>query len=143
LILVEDQETSYFLGPVGISDPLEFIEAESQRIPFKASLVKPHQWQDSFKNWPLPPIAGWRNWYKRILDDGSKTNNWDTLGIAHCLELSLAETPKNENLLIAACHFWPNGANAFLYVPHPGRCIYDDRPENCRTRVSIQLQGLL
>jgi hypothetical protein len=29
----------------------------------------------------------------------------DSLHIAHCLELSLAETPKNENLLIAACHF--------------------------------------
>jgi hypothetical protein len=50
LIPVEDQATSYFLGPVGISDPLEFIEAESQRIPFKASLAKPQQWQDSFKN---------------------------------------------------------------------------------------------
>jgi hypothetical protein len=31
----------------------------------------------------------------------------------------LAETPKNENLLIAACHFWSNGANAFLFVHGP------------------------
>jgi hypothetical protein len=31
------------------------------------------------------------------------------------LELSLAETPKNEDLLIAACHFWSNGENAFLF----------------------------
>jgi hypothetical protein len=67
----------------------------------------------------LPPIAGWRNWYKRILDDGSKTSNWDTLRNAHCLELSLAETSKNENLLIAACHFWSNGANAFLFGHGP------------------------
>jgi hypothetical protein len=29
--------------------------------------------------------------------------------------LSLDETPKNENLLIAACHFWSNGANTFLF----------------------------
>jgi hypothetical protein len=58
---------SYFLGPVGISDPSKFIAAESQRIPFKTSLSKPHEWQDTFKNWPLPPIAGWRNWYKRML----------------------------------------------------------------------------
>jgi hypothetical protein len=43
-----------------------------------------------------------------------------TLCIAHCLELSLDETPKNENLLIAACHFWSNGANAFLFVM--GQC---------------------
>jgi hypothetical protein len=52
-------------------------------------------------------------------DDSSKTSNWDSLRIAHCLELSLAETPKNENLLIAACHFWSNGVNAFLFGHGP------------------------
>jgi hypothetical protein len=31
----------------------------------------------------------------------------------------LAETPKNENLLIAACHFWSNGVNAFLFGHGP------------------------
>jgi hypothetical protein len=31
------------------------------------------------------------------------------------LELSLAKTPKNKNLLIASCHFWSNGVNAFLF----------------------------
>jgi hypothetical protein len=106
LIPVEDQSTFYFLRPVGVSDPSEFIAAESQRIPFKTSLTKPHEWQDTFKNWPMPPIAGWRNWYKRVLDDESpKTKNWDNLRFSHCLELSLAETPKNKSLLIAACHF--------------------------------------
>jgi hypothetical protein len=35
------------------------------------------------------------------------------------LELSLAETPKNEDLLIAACHFWSNGVNAFLFGQGP------------------------
>jgi hypothetical protein len=105
LISAEDQSTSYFLGHVAISDPSDFIAAESQRIPFKTSLSKPHEWQDAFTNWPLPPIVGWRNWYKRMLDnDSPKTNNWDSLRIAHCLELSLAETPKNESLLIAASH---------------------------------------
>jgi hypothetical protein len=52
-------------------------------------------------------------------DDSAKTSNRDGLHIAHCLELSLAETPKNENLLIAACHFWSNGANAFLFGHGP------------------------
>jgi hypothetical protein len=47
-------------------------------------------------------------------DDSAKTSNWDNLRIAHCLELSLAETPENEDLLIAACHFWLNGVNAFF-----------------------------
>jgi hypothetical protein len=120
LIPVEDKSSSYFLGLVGISDPHEFIEAESNRVPFKSALVRPHAWQDAFKNWPLPPIAGWRNWYKRILEDKSvKTSNWDTLYIAQCLKLSLAETPKNENLLIAACHFWSTGVNAFLFGHGP------------------------
>jgi hypothetical protein len=105
---------------VGTFDPREFIEDESKRIPFKAALSGPPLWQDAFKNWPLPPITGWRNWYKRILADNSgKTSNWDSLGIAQCLELSLAETPKNENLLIAACHFWSNGINAFLFGHGP------------------------
>jgi hypothetical protein len=35
LIRTETNSTSYFLGPVGTSDPREFIAAESQRIPFK------------------------------------------------------------------------------------------------------------
>jgi hypothetical protein len=74
LIPIEDKSPSYFLGPVGIPDPLEFIENKSV-----------------------------------------KTGNLDNLRIAQCLELSRAETPKNENLLITACHFWSNGVNAFLF----------------------------
>jgi hypothetical protein len=105
---------------VGVSDPREFIAVESQRIPFKAALTEPSLWQDAFKNWPLPPIAGWRNWYKRILAyNSAKTQLWDTLRIAQRLELSLAETSKNEDLLIAACHFWSNGVNAFLFCHGP------------------------
>jgi hypothetical protein len=105
---------------VGNSDPRDFITAESQRIPFKAALSTPPQWKDAFKNWPLPPIAGWKNWYRRILADKSaRTQNWDTLCIIQCLELSLAETPKNEDLLIAAGHFSSNGINAFLFGHGP------------------------
>jgi hypothetical protein len=86
LIPVREQAASYFLWPVKVSDPSEFIAAESQRIPFNISLMKPHEWQDTFENWPLLPIADWRNWYKRALDDKSpKTKNWDKLCISHCL----------------------------------------------------------
>jgi hypothetical protein len=49
LIPIDDKSPSYFLRPVGTSDPLEFIEAESQKIPFKAALSRPHEWQDAFK----------------------------------------------------------------------------------------------
>jgi hypothetical protein len=83
LIHTEANSTSYFLGPVGTSDPCEFIESESKRIPFKVALSGPPLWQDAFKNWPLPQIAGWRNWYKRILvDNDAKTSDWDSLRIA-------------------------------------------------------------
>jgi hypothetical protein len=95
LIPIEDKSPSYFLGPVGTFDPLEFIEAESQRIPFKAALSRPHEWHDTFKNWPLPPIAGWRNWYKRILDDdNAKTSNWDSLRIASVWSYPWLKLPK-------------------------------------------------
>jgi hypothetical protein len=119
LIRTEANSRSYYLGPVGNSDPRDFIAAESQRIPFKAALSPPPQWQDTFKNWPLPPIAGWKTWYRRILADKSGLTNLDALRIAQCLELSVAETPKNEDLLIAACHFWSNGVNAFLFGHGP------------------------
>jgi hypothetical protein len=67
----------------------------------------------------LPPIAGWKTWYRRILADKSGLSNLDALRIAQCLELSVDETPKNEDLLIAACHFWSNGVNAFLFGHGP------------------------
>jgi hypothetical protein len=38
-------------------------------------------------------------------DDSPKTSNWENLRIAHYLELSLAETPKNENLLMQPAIF--------------------------------------
>jgi hypothetical protein len=50
-----------------------------------------------------------------LADNSAKTQTWDSLCIAQWLELSLAETSKNEHLLIAACHFWSNGVNAFLF----------------------------
>jgi hypothetical protein len=55
LIPVEDRVASYFLGPVVVPDPSEFIAAESQRIPFKTSLTKPHEWQDTFKELAFTP----------------------------------------------------------------------------------------
>jgi hypothetical protein len=54
-----------------------------------------------------------------LADNNVKTQTWDSLRIAQCLELSLAETTKNEDLLIAACHFWSKGVNAFLFGHGP------------------------
>jgi hypothetical protein len=68
---------------------------------------------------PCPQLQAGEIGTRMLDDDSAKTSNWDSLRIAHCLELSLAETPKNENLLIAACHFWSNDANAFLFGHGP------------------------
>jgi hypothetical protein len=73
-----------------------------------------------FQELALAPNRRLKNWYRRVLADKSvRTQNWDTLRIAQCLELYLAETPKNEDLLIEACHFWSNGVNAFLFGHGP------------------------
>jgi hypothetical protein len=54
-----------------------------------------------------------------LVDNSAKTQTWESLRIAQSLELSLAETPKNEDLLIESCHFWSNGVNAFLFGHGP------------------------
>ena len=104
---------SYFLGPMGNPDPSEIIEKETQRIPFKSGITSPNRWPNTFKNWPFPPITGWRNWYRRMLEKSS--SHWENQDISHCLELSLAETPRNDSLLIAASHFWSDATNAFIF----------------------------
>jgi hypothetical protein len=53
------------------------------------------------------------------------------------LELSLAETPKNENLLIAAWHFWSNGVNAFLF----GHCSMSPTPADVYMITGIDISG--
>lgn len=108
---------AYFLCPMGNPDPTEFIEKETWRIPFKFGIKKPNQWPTTFKTWPFPPIAGWRNWYRRMLAKNS--SDWDSLDINHCLELSLSETPRNDVLLIAAAHFWSDAVNAFIFGHGP------------------------
>ena len=98
---------------MGNPDPFEIIEKETQRIPFKSGITLPNRWPNTFKNWPFPPIAGWRNWYRRMLEKSS--SHWESQDISHCLELSLAETPRNDSLLIAASHFWSDTINAFIF----------------------------
>jgi hypothetical protein len=44
---------------------------------------------------------------------------WESQDIHHCLELSLAEMPRNEPLLIAASHFWSDAVNAFIFGHGP------------------------
>ena len=83
---------SYLLGPMGDSDPTEFIEKETLRIPFKSGVTPPNRWPNTFKNWLFPPIAGWQSWYQRMQEKSS--SHWEAQDIQHYLELSLLEMPR-------------------------------------------------
>jgi hypothetical protein len=105
---------SYLLVPMGYSDPTEFIEKETMRIPFKSGVTPPNQWPNTFKNWPFPPID--HRMTKLVSEDARKSSShWETQDIQHYLELSLSEMPTNDSLLIAAVHFWSNAINAFVF----------------------------
>ena len=58
---------AYFLGPMGDSDPSDFIRQETNQIPFKQSMVDLSSWtiKTLFRNWPKMP-RGWRDWFRRV-----------------------------------------------------------------------------
>nr|BAD25698.1 aminotransferase-like protein [Oryza sativa Japonica Group] len=80
-------ESHYFLGPIGNPDPTEFIIGESNSIPFR--LTNP--------------------------DLASKRVHWDEIGIGQALDLTIANSAKDEPLMAAASYFWSNTTNAFLF----------------------------
>jgi hypothetical protein len=101
---------------MGSIDPIEFINAETTRIPYRHNVVSASHWQHSFRSWPSH-ITGWRNWCRRI--SAAKAPQWEELGIGHCINLSLAEMEKNEPLLASASYFWSDALNAFLFNNGP------------------------
>ena len=103
----------YYLGPMGNLDPIEFINLETQRLPFKNSRMQIADWTNSFRSWPNQ-VKGWRNWYCRI--SASKRVFWDERDIDQCITLSIADMERNESLLIATSHFWSVALNAFVFA---------------------------
>jgi hypothetical protein len=73
-----------FLGPIGNLDPTEFINGETNRIPFRFANPDLSQWKGTLKSWPSAEIT-WPAWYKRIRD--SKLDHWDEIGISQALAL--------------------------------------------------------
>lgn len=55
----------FFLGPMGDPDPIDFINQETNQIPFKDSVIDSNAWKGSFRTWPHISV-GWRNWYRRV-----------------------------------------------------------------------------
>ena len=58
---------AYYLGLMGDPDPSDFINQETNRIPFKQSVVDLSSWNTKtpFRNWPKMP-KGWMDWFHRV-----------------------------------------------------------------------------
>ena len=99
------------LGPMGNPDPIDFINLETNRIPFKTANMN-LDWSQTFRSWPNPTL-GWRNWFHRM--SALHQTDWDNYDIGQCLTLSLSEMTKNEPMLISASYFWSDTLNAFAF----------------------------
>ena len=108
----------YYLGPMGDPDPSDFINQETNRIPFRQSLVDLSSWNTNnpFRNWPKM-AKGWRDWFRRVSD--KKGGDWKVYDLSQCLILSLSRMERNDSLLIAASYFWSNTLNAFIFGHGP------------------------
>ena len=80
------------LGPMGIPDPTDLINLETNKIPFKTANMN-LDWSQTFRSWPSP-TPGWRNWFCRMAR--LHRVNWDTYDIGQCITLSLSEMVMND-----------------------------------------------
>ena len=95
---------AYYLGPMRDTNPLDFINQETNQIPFRQSLVdlSSSNTKIPFRNWPKMP-KGWRDWFQRVSD--KKGGDWEVYDLSQCLTLSLFGMERNDSLLIAASYF--------------------------------------
>jgi hypothetical protein len=101
---------------MGNSDPTDLINAETNRILFRAENFALDLWKDTFRSWPKP-TKGWKDWFLRV----SKTNEvfWREHKLDQCVRLSIADMEENESMMIAASYFWSNTFNAFIFGHGP------------------------
>jgi hypothetical protein len=101
-----------FLGPIGNLDPIEFINGETNWIPFRFANPDLSQWKGTFKSWPSAETT-WPAWYKRM--SASKSTHWDEIGISQALALAAANMARDEPMMAASTYFWSTAMNAFLF----------------------------
>jgi len=101
---------------MGNPDPIDLINAETNRIPFRAENFSLDLWKDTFRSWPKP-TKGWKHWFLRV----SKTNEvyWGDRKLDQCIRLSIADMEKNESMMIAASFFWSDTFNTFIFGHGP------------------------
>nr|AAO66570.1 hypothetical protein [Oryza sativa Japonica Group]ABF96938.1 hypothetical protein LOC_Os03g33480 [Oryza sativa Japonica Group] len=105
-----------FLGPIGNLDPTEFINGETNRIPFRFTNPNLSTWKGTFKSWPSAKTTR-PAWYKRM--SVSKSDHWDEIGISQALALTAANMARNEPMMATATYFWCTAMNAFLFSQGP------------------------
>jgi hypothetical protein len=108
---ISDQPGMILLGPMANPDPIDFINLETNRIPFRTARMD-IDWSPAIRSWPNP-TPGWREWFRRM--SHLHQTHWDAFDIGQCKTLSLSETLRNEPMLISASYFWSDSLNAFLF----------------------------
>ena len=116
IVIPTDQPHFQCLGPLGNPDPTNFINEETNRIPFRADNFSLDLWKNTFRSWPSS-TKGWSDWFLRI--DNSNEVQWGERKLDQCIRLSIADMERNESLLIAALYFWSDTLNVFLFGHGP------------------------
>jgi len=104
------------LGPLGNPDPTDLINAETNRIPFRAENFSLVIWKDTFRSWPSS-TKGWKDRFLGV--SNSNEVQWGERKLDQCIRLSIADMNRNESLLIVASYFWLDTLNAFLFGHGP------------------------
>ena len=112
IVIPTDQPHLQCLGLLGNLDPTDLINAETNRIPFRAENFSLDLWKDAFRSWPSP-TKGWKDWFLRV--SNSNEVQWGERKLDQCIRLSLADMERNESLLIAVSYFWSDTLNAFVF----------------------------
>jgi hypothetical protein len=97
---------------MGDLDPTDLINAEVNRIPFRAQNFSLNLWKDTFRSWPKT-TKGWKDWYLRV--NGSMQVYWAKWKLDQCIRLSIADMQKNESMMITADYFWSDTTNTFMF----------------------------
>jgi len=116
IVIPTDQPHLQCLGSLGNPDPTDLINAETNRIPFRAENFSLDLWKDTFRSWPSPTV-GWKDWFLRA--SHSNEVQWGERKLNQCIRLSIADMHRNESLLIAASYFWSDTLNAFVFGHGP------------------------
>jgi len=116
IVIPTDQPHFQCLGPLGNPDPTDLINAETNRIPFRAENFSLDLWKDTFLSW-LSSTKGWKDWFLKV--GNSNEVQWGEQKLDQCIRLSIADMKRNESLLIAASYFWSDTLNAFVFGHGP------------------------